>query len=158
MIQIQNKKIRLLWYFLLAFFIFELDRTTKQIAVHYATESYYVNSFLSFDLVINRGVTNGLFYTESQTWFMVLNGVITCIIILLAFFAIERWRRNKFILGHVLVLAGAISNLLDRLTFDGVVDFIHISFNGWSFPIFNIADICIVIGVIIMLITHLRES
>jgi signal peptidase II len=52
-----------------------------------------------------------------------------------------------------LVLGGAIGNLWDRIQLGGVIDFIDIGFRDWRWPAFNIADSCICIGVLILLLT-----
>lgn len=61
--------------------------------------------------------------------------------------AIER----QLSLALALVLGGAIGNLIDRLQFSYVVDFLLVHYNGWQFPAFNIADSAITIGAILLL-------
>jgi len=55
-------------------------------------------------------------------------------------------------LGLVLVLGGAIGNVIDRLQHGYVVDFILVYYERWSFPVFNVADSAITLGVILLLI------
>ena len=62
-------------------------------------------------------------------------------------------------LGLGLLLGGAIGNFIDRIRFGYVVDFINVRlFNSYDFPVFNIADISIVIGTIIILILTLFDK
>lgn len=154
---IQKKKSSLLIYIVIVFFTFQIDRVTKELALSKATERYELNQFLAFDLVINRGVTGGMFHAESDTWFLLLTALIMCIIFILSFYAWRRFLDGKSIVGELLVLSGAVSNVIDRFIYNGVIDFIHISFAGYSFPIFNIADVLIVIGVAIMFFEHMKE-
>jgi len=108
-------------------------------------------------LVFNRGVTGGLFHTQNPFWFIFLSILVACIALILGVYAYRRWRDAGFVLGEVLVLSGAFSNLIDRVLYGGVIDFIALSWGDWHFPVFNIADSCIVIGVFIIFFVHVRE-
>lgn len=148
----------LVLYAVIGVFIFYGDRITKQWAIANAIDGIQINEFLSFDLVFNRGVTAGLLQSDNQVWFAVLSFVIGAIIIGLSFFMIYRWYRGRCVIAEVLTITGAVSNLLDRYLYAGVADFIHVSFLGYSFPIFNIADICIVFGVAMMFFMHMKDD
>jgi len=153
-----KKYISLFLYAVAACALFYLDRITKAWALIYAVDRIELTPFLSFDLVINRGVTAGMFQSDSPGWFMLLSVIIGAIIVALAFYTYYRWYNGTWVIGEMSTLAGATSNLPDRYLFDGVIDFIHISFFGYSFPVFNIADICIVLGVAIMFVLHMKED
>ena len=65
-------------------------------------------------------------------------------------------KNYKFLtVALVFVISGALGNFIDRLMYDGVVDFIGFIFFGWHFPVFNIADICMCVGVVMVLIHFL---
>ena len=142
----------------LFFSIIALDQFTKWLALVYAQKDIVLLPFLSFRVVFNRGISWGLLHTDKKAQFIMVTALIISIIGLLAWITVKRWKRGKTIVGEVLVLAGAISNLLDRFFFHGVIDFISLSYNGWSWPYFNIADISIVVGVILMCYTYLKEK
>ncbi len=76
---------------------------------------------------------------------------------MLAFYTYLRWRKGFWIGGECFVLAGSLSNIVDRIIYHGVLDFILLSFNTWSWPVFNIADMAIVFGVGIMIIQGYKE-
>ncbi|MBK1735185.1 signal peptidase II [Halorhodospira abdelmalekii] len=59
--------------------------------------------------------------------------------------------------GLTLILAGAIGNLIDRVRFGYVIDFIHLYYQDWHWPIFNVADIAITLGVGFVLLALFRE-
>ena len=63
---------------------------------------------------------------------------------------IERKKAGDIILGQVLVVAGGFGNLCDRVWYGYVIDFIHVHYKQWSYPYFNVADMCIVVGVFII--------
>ncbi|MFO7859405.1 MAG: signal peptidase II [Ectothiorhodospiraceae bacterium] len=62
--------------------------------------------------------------------------------------ATERWQ----IVGLALILGGAVGNAIDRLAYGHVVDFIHVHWGDWHYPIFNIADSAITVGVVLVLV------
>ena len=142
----------------LFFSIIALDQATKWLVLTYVKKNITILPFVSFQLVFNRGISWGLFHSNQATQFALVTTAIISIIVLLAWVTINRWKQGKSIFGETLVLAGAISNLLDRFFFHGVIDFILLSYKGWSWPYFNLADMSIVIGVFIMLFFHTREN
>lgn len=153
-----RKKISLVLYVLLGVVIFYIDRITKAWAIMHAANGITVNQFLSLDLVLNRGVTAGMFQSENPVWFTVLSMIIGVIIIALSLYTLYRWYYGYAVIGELLTIAGATSNLLDRYWFQGVIDFFHVHFLEHSFPIFNFADICIVVGVAIMFFMHMGDD
>jgi signal peptidase II len=142
-----------------AFFLITLiiDRITKKLALIYAQQPIEITSFLSFDLVFNKGITGGMLQAKSMYAFVALTVSVLFISVALAYYMYQRWKYNNYIIGEVLTLSGAVSNIFDRFMYEGVIDFIHISFFGWSFPIFNLADVYIVMGVFIMFLIHIKE-
>jgi len=152
------KKSRIVLFYLIIFFVtFAADRATKQYALGHWQHKQEVNQFLSWQLVFNRGVTAGMFHTENSFWFMLLSIFVACVASILAAYAYFRWKEQHSIFGEIIVLSGAISNLIDRVVYGGVIDFIVISYGDWYFPVFNIADSCIVIGIMIIFFTHIKE-
>ncbi len=104
---------------------------------------------LNFTMVWNRGVTFGLL-TASGFWSTaILAGVALAIVI-----ALGVWlRRTERVLNAIAIGAvagGAIGNVLDRLRYGAVVDFIRAHAFGWSWYVFNVADASIVCGVAVL--------
>lgn len=67
-------------------------------------------------------------------------------------------QRNKLLPTALsLVLGGAVGNFLDRVVSGEVVDFLQFNFGSYTFPIFNVADSCIVIGVALIILDSLLE-
>jgi signal peptidase II len=104
----------------------------------------------SLTWVENRGVSMGMLTadTEIGRWLLVgLTGVIATVVALW----IRRERQWPESLALGLVLGGALGNIVDRIRFGYVVDFIHLHWGPWSFYVFNVADAAITVGVIILL-------
>ena len=134
-------------YLLLAIIIIFFDRLTKWLALAALQEPKQITNFLQFELAFNRGVSWGLFHSDQQATFFWVTALIGIIIVaLLGYTLIQRINQHA-IYGEVAVLAGAGSNFIDRCVYGGVIDFIHLSYDSWSWPIFNIADVAIVLGV-----------
>jgi signal peptidase II len=86
--------------------------------------------------------------------------VITAIVIIAIIFYIQKEAKGKWLLGVSLafMLGGAIGNFIDRLLRKEVVDFIHTYIFNYNFPVFNIADSALVIGVVLLMIQMLRDE
>jgi len=137
-------------YCCIALVVLILDRITKWYALTYLEDAYQVTSFLSFDLVMNRGISWSLLHSDSHIIFALLTCFIAIIIALLMVHSVRRWHEGYSIMGEVLTLSGALSNFIDRIIYGGVIDFIGISIGWFSWPVFNLADCCIVCGISLM--------
>ncbi|MDT8329748.1 signal peptidase II [Roseomonas gilardii] len=102
---------------------------------------------LDLSMVWNRGVTFGLMAGDAPWHGWLLAGLALVItLILLRWMARAETRPVAVALGAV--IGGAIGNVIDRLRFGAVFDFVDASFGGWHWYVFNIADAAIVLGVI----------
>lgn len=144
-------------YALCASSLLFIDRLSKHI-VMYHIPHYHLNDFVSIDLVFNRGMSFGLFHSDDIITFTAVNILIGSIIALLAAHTYARLVQNKLVLGEVFIFTGAVSNMFDRCIHGGVIDFIALSYKHWHFAVFNVADILIVSGVMLMLILEYKES
>lgn len=118
-------------------------------------ESVPVLPFLSLTWVENRGVSMGLLTAGSETGRWLLVGLTAAIALFVAFW-IRRERHWPEAIALGLVLGGALGNIVDRVRFGYVVDFVHLHVGAWSFYVFNVADAAITIGVLILLLSTLR--
>ena len=131
------------WY-VLAAAVLALDQATKWIAMQTLTERYPVDvlPFLSWTLTYNTGAAFSLFEGLG-----VVIGVVAAAVSV--YLVIEIWRlREGWLEGaaYGLILAGALGNLTDRLRLGQVVDFVHVHYGGFNFPVFNVADSAITVG------------
>lgn len=135
-------------YYLLEVCVIVLgDRITKLLALTMGNKPIVVTDMITFELAFNRGISWGMFHSSSMITFWVLTLLISAIIIGLLGHTVMKWIHKEQIYGEIAVLSGAISNVIDRCVYGSVIDFVHISYGSWSWPIFNIADVAIVLGV-----------
>lgn len=136
-----------------------LDRYSKLWAVHNCHEPYMlIPDKLFFQVTYNKGISLGLF----NNLFSLITIIVFFITVFLHYYSYQQWRKKRSIeaiKGELLVLIGSWSNLIDRYLYQGVVDFIVFQYSYFVFPVFNVADVAIVTGVIIMMLhTLLREE
>lgn len=130
-----------------------LDRLTKFFVLRYLESEQQLTSFLSLDLIVNRGISWGMFHSTNEAMFYLITTLVIGVIAFLASHTYARWSDGYFIGGEVLILAGSLSNLIDRFLYRGVIDFIILSWDGYTWPAFNVADMAIVIGIAVMVIS-----
>ena len=115
-------------------------------------ESIDILPFFNFTYVHNYGAAFS-FLSDSggwQRWFFSLIAV--SISVLLVWWLKRLPASNKVLCSaYALVLAGAIGNLYDRIAYGYVIDFLHVYYENWHFPVFNIADCAICIGAALLL-------
>lgn len=131
--------------------IFISDRITKYIIANCVDLPYLVNDYISFDLVFNRGISWGIFHDSNMTVFLMVSMISAIITLLLCMHAYCVYKKGNDIFGHLCIIIGSVSNLIDRVIYGGVIDFIILSYKNYSWPIFNIADVAIVCGVGVLL-------
>lgn len=112
---------------------------------------------LNLRLGFNTGVTFGMFRDSAAgaVWVLVAVGFLV-----VAFLGSWLWRTRSGIeaLGLGLVIGGALGNMLDRLRQGAVTDFIDVHYSGLHWPTFNLADVGIVCGVGLLLLSALRPA
>jgi len=115
-----------------------------------------LGSILRFVYVQNPGIAFGFHF--SHAWLYAAFAAIASLTLLVYLYRM-RQSRFAFRLALALILGGAVGNLIDRLAYGKVVDFIEIGFAGWRWPyIFNIADIGVTCGMIILIALTLFEK
>ncbi len=106
-----------------------------------------VTDFFDYVLVWNTGISYGLF-DSMPVW--ALGAVMLVAIVALAVWWV-RADSALIRLGLAFCIGGALSNAVDRLIYGAVADFFHLHWGTWSFYIFNIADVAITLGVILLI-------
>ncbi len=137
-----------LWHSFLVLLCIAVDQLSKKWArTRLAAAAIEVwKDVFSFRLVYNTGGAWGIFH--KHTWALTLFSVIVMIAIIVFYLKLPRGKRMRPIrLSIVFITAGALGNMIDRIVFGKVTDMF--SFDLISFPVFNVADICIVCGCIL---------
>ena len=145
-----------IWY-ALALVVLILDQGTKWLAettLTFLEPVAVIEPFLNWTLAYNYGAAFSFLADAGgwQKWFF--SGLALVMAIFLSVYLTRAPRQAKLLsIGLALVLGGAVGNLIDRLLHGHVIDFIHIHYaDVWHYPIFNIADIGICIGVAMIVI------
>lgn len=148
-----------LTYFVLFSSCVGLDRITKTLALEkLINNGLFFTQFLNFDLSWNRGISWGMLQFNSPTRFALLSVFILLIVVLLVIYTFVQYRNNENIVGEMLVISGAISNIIDRFLYGAVVDFIDLHVHGYHWPSFNLADFFIVFGVCLIFIKNFLRT
>lgn len=140
--------------------IIALDQATKTWIVHDIMAQprwIEVTSFFNIVMVWNKGASFGLFSTQSPWTQAVLGGFAVVISIVLAVW-MYRARSKWLAVALSLVIGGALGNAIDRAIYGAVADFLDFHAYGYHWPSFNVADIAISVGVVMLLFDGLLEK
>jgi len=143
-----------LLYLAFAVLVIAIDQLTKQIAYQTLLGHPPIDALpvLQWALVFNQGAAFGMFNNAGGLQHYFFSSVAVVVSIVLLVWIWKTCTENALLTtGLALVLAGAIGNLIDRLRFQFVIDFIYFHYHDWYFPAFNIADSAITIGAILLI-------
>ena len=114
-----------------------------------------IKGFLDINLVHNTGAAFSLLQ-GGRVIFIII--AILVVALISVYISNSEYVDNKKTLIYALLLGGIIGNLVDRIVRGYVVDYISFTFVNYKFPVFNFADSCIVIAVIIAIVITIRED
>lgn len=137
-------------WFTIIVLLLALDRITKYLVVRNIESGsviVVIDRFFSLTNYDNYGAAWGIFQ-NGRFFFIALTTIVTIILI----FLIAKQKSCFLKTSLSIILSGALGNLIDRVVKGGVTDFLYFTIGDYYFPIFNIADICIVVGTILLLI------
>ena len=130
------------------------DQISKYLIVQTLTlgETINVLPFLDFYLIFNTGIAFSFFDEggELGRWILVFLVLLVCLYLVNVLISEEL--RKYETLALLMILSGGFGNLIDRVLWGHVIDFIHLYYENYSFYIFNLADTFITIGVIIYIL------
>jgi signal peptidase II len=130
------------------------DQVTKLLALaHLADGAFEVTSFFKLSLAFNTGAAFS-FLANADGWqnlFFVVVAIVVSIVIL---FMVRRLGANErqVAVALMLVLGGAIGNVIDRVRLGYVVDFLDVYYRTWHWPTFNVADSAISVGAVLLVL------
>lgn len=156
-----SKPTKAVWgYYALAVFVIIFDQITK----HYFNNQFelgetleIISPILNWTLAYNHGAAFS-FLAEAggwQKWFFAVLGIVVSVFI--THYLKQTTKNAKLLsLGLAMILGGAVGNVIDRFFYGYVIDFIHVHYaDVWHYPIFNIADIGICVGMALVVIDML---
>ena len=139
--------------FLIILIIFSLDRVSKIIIIDLNKTNELINysltPFLNLDLVWNQGIAFGLFSFNENMYYNILTSIIIIVTLVIFVLMLKSNKYQKY--GFLMVFGGSLGNIFDRLYYSSVPDFIDIHYNNFHWFTFNIADIFITLGIIILI-------
>jgi len=145
---------------LFIFILFLVDRITKYLIVTYSHPSgeliVPLTSFLKINLIWNSGIAFGLLSFQDDFYYNILTAIIIFITLILSYLMIKSNDVEKA--GFCLIIGGSLGNIFDRIYYSSVVDFIDFHVNNFHWFIFNVADMFITIGVIILIVLEIFKK
>ncbi|HQZ82072.1 MAG TPA: signal peptidase II [Pyrinomonadaceae bacterium] len=136
--------------------VFMIDQTTKAWAarsLRFGGDRSVISGFLNFAYTHNTGVAFSMLDDHGSSGRWGLSAVALVAAVLVLYFFWRTPRTDDRILGALaLLLAGIVGNVTDRLRLGFVIDFIDVQFGSWHYPTFNIADMAIVIGAVLLIL------
>jgi len=142
--------------FVLVVSVFLLDRISKIYVINFSQNNLNNNIFnskyLDLTLIWNEGIAFGLMSFDNNHYYNILTGVIIIITLIVLIIGLKNKGFKRYAL--LSIFAGSLGNLYDRLFYNAVPDFIDFHVNDFHWFIFNVADIFISFGVIIMIMTE----
>ena len=140
--------------------IFFLDRLSKIYVVHLDKVNFsselYQSKYLNITLIWNEGIAFGLLSFDQNNLYNLLTLLIAIIILIILYMIIKNNNFKKYPL--LMIFAGAIGNLYDRIMYRAVPDFIDFHIGEFHWFIFNVADIFISLGVFFMILIELIDN
>ena len=140
--------------------IFLIDRISKLFAINfleaYGEYGFRVTSFLNFNLIWNEGIAFGLFSFNEKLYYNFLTIIISLVIIVIFWLMIKSNGTEK--LSYMMIIGGSLGNIFDRFIYSSVPDFIDLHYNNFNWFIFNVADIFISMGIILLIYLELFKK
>lgn len=142
--------------YILSIIFLLIDIFTKQLVKN--TLNLYdsipiIPNFFSITYVINDGAAFSIL--KGELWLFVILGFVLLFFI---FYYLQKEKLNIYkTIYYSLLIAGVLGNLLDRMLYKGVIDFLDFTIFSYNAPIFNLADTFIVISVILIVFESLKE-
>ena len=139
--------------FLSIIIIFLLDRVSKFYVISQTEEilssNLFTSKFLNISLIWNEGIAFGLFSFDQSLYYNLLTLVIILITLIILWLMLRAEGLEK--ISFLMIIGGSLGNLYDRINYSSVPDFIDFHISNFHWFIFNVADIFISLGVIVLI-------
>ena len=142
------------------FLIFISDRLSKIYVIYLSEKNFdnnlYTSKFLNINLIWNEGIAFGLFSFDKSLFYNFLSFLIGIVIIIIIFILKNSEGLKRYF--FLMILGGALGNFYDRLFYNAVPDFIDFHVGNFHWFIFNVSDIFISTGVLLMIILEMNSK
>ncbi len=140
----------------LIFILIFFDFFSKQLIFNLINLNNFIKITFFFEIthIHNYGISFGLFSGIIPSWFFVILGIIITFLVFIIYLKSSKYIEKY---GLILIIAGALSNILDRIYNGYVIDFIYLHYNQFYWPAFNFADIYISIGIFLIVFQYVRD-
>lgn len=138
-----------------ALIILVVDQVSKWVAVEQLANGRRIilwEHFFDLVLVYNVGAAFGMFQDLVPLWRNLLLGGVALVAVIVIVSILGRTANLWLIFGMAFILGGALGNLIDRVRLGKVVDFLYVHWHDLSWPVFNVADSAISVGVAMLLL------
>lgn len=143
--------------FIFSFILFFIDIISKTIiksTMNLSSSIIVIPNFFKITYVLNDGAAFSIL--RGKQLLLIIIGIILFLMIL---YYIKKDKLNNYkVFYYSLLIGGLFGNLFDRIVYNGVIDFLDFNIFGYDYPIFNLADTFIVIGVILIIIESFRKD
>ena len=143
--------------FIVILSIFLLDRISKLYIIYLdeklGNSEIYFSKFFNIQLIWNDGIAFGLLAFNENIYYNALTGIIVLVTLVVFFFMIRTKGIEKYC--FMMILGGSLGNIFDRLYYSAVPDFIDLHYQNFHWFIFNVADIFITSGVLLLVTLEL---
>mgnify|MGYP001418164785 FL=1 len=140
--------------------IFTLDRLSKYTILKLSEPlgelNIAVTSFLNFNLLWNDGIAFGLLSFQQSSYYNIVTLVIIIVTLIVIWFAYKSKGLEK--ISFLLIIGGSFGNIFDRFYYSSVIDFIDISYKNFHWFIFNVADMFITLGILILIFLEFKKK
>lgn len=148
-----NRKIFLIILFVALLAADQLSKLAVQANMELYQSIQVIPGFFSITYVLNPGAAFGIFRDHPEIFRrLFFIGVTSIAIIFFVVLLVKEYNNKLRSIAYVMVIAGALGNMIDRVRLGMVVDFLDFYFRGWHWYTFNIADCCVTIGIGLLLV------
>ncbi|MDK2792623.1 MAG: signal peptidase [Deferribacteres bacterium] len=143
-------------YLPIIFILVLIDQVTKFYIKHvfdlYETKEI-IPGFFNLTFVLNPGAAFGFLAKLNESFRQIFFIIVTIIAIIIVIYLMYKEMQHKLrAFSYALILSGAIGNFIDRIYLGSVVDFLDFYIKNYHWPAFNIADSCITVGIILLIL------
>jgi signal peptidase II len=140
--------------------VYFFDRLTKMFVIQLDKNNFgsdiFNSTYLNIDLIWNKGIAFGLLSFNEDYLYNILSVIISMIVVVLVIMSIKSWGFKRYSL--LMVIGGALGNLHDRIFFKAVPDFIDFHIGSFHWFIFNVSDIFITFGIILLIVLEISSN